>query len=165
MSSLPIPGNRVPTTGVVAPEPTAKSNTASTVPQASDRANHEKSPSDQPMRQMQLQQGRSRAAGLRQALEQNAAGIERKTAPAAGTVIRYPTEAKISRRQRAEHGEDVIPLDEEIHQLNGSCRNVQQDRKQVLAQRRQANRGFKTVILEHNEPADDLVAEGWGDDH
>lgn len=130
---------------------------------ANSPANHAIQLTEQTPHGLPFQQGRARAAGLRQALEQNAPAAERKLA--AGTVIKYPADQKNARRQRAEPGEDLMPLDEEIHHLNGSRRNVQQDRKQVLAQRRQANRGFKNVMLEHTEPAEDLVSEGWGEDH
>lgn len=120
---------------------------------------------DKSLQGAQFQQGRSSAARLRQALEQNAPAVERKPSPAAGVVIKYPADQKSTRRQRSESHEDLMPLDEEIHHLNGSRRNVQQDRKQVLAQRRQANRGFKTVTSQRTEPVDDLAIEGWGDDH
>lgn len=120
---------------------------------------------DKPLQGNPLQQGRARAASLRQVLEHKATVVENKPLPAAGTVIKYPTDQKSTRRPRSESHEDLMPLDVEIHQLNGSKRSVQQDRKQVLAQRRQANRGFKNVVTQRNEPADDLAMEGWGDDH
>ena len=109
--------------------------------------------------------GRARAAGLRKTLEENAVGSETKAPAAAGTVIKYPADLRTGRRQRAEATEDLMPLDEEIHHLNGTRRNAQQERKLVLAQRRQANRGFKSVVVERTEQTDDLVTEGWGDDH
>ncbi len=157
MKSPVITGNRVTTLRPAAPEPAEKKVTAS---ELSGSPHHDKS-----LQGAQFQQGRSSAARLRQALEQNAPAVERKPLPAAGVVIKYPADQKSTRRQRSDSHEDLMPLDEEIHHLNGSHRNAQQDRKQVLAQRRQANRGFKTVSPQRTEPVDDLAIEGWGDDH
>ncbi len=157
MKSPALTGNRIPASHATTTETTEKKATTQ----------HVRPPvvQDKPAQSLQLQHGRARAAGLRQALEQNAPAVEHKTLPAAGVVIKYPTDQKSTRRQRSESHEDLMPLDEEIHHLNGSRRNVGQDRKQVLAQRRQANRGFKTITPQRTEFVDDLAIEGWGEDH
>jgi hypothetical protein len=157
MKSPAITGNRLPAQQATAPKPATQSVEQTQVSTPT--------PNDKPLQGSQFQQGRARAASLRQALEQNTPAVERKPLPAARTVIKYPADQKSTRRQRTESHEDLMPLDEEIHQLNGSRRNVQQDRKQVLAQRRQANRGFKNISQQRTEPVDDLAIEGWGDDH
>lgn len=135
-----------------APVPQSKSSTDTTAPHS-----------------LPLQQGQARAAGLRRTLEQNTRPAEFKTASKAGVVIKYALDQRTGRRQRADHPEDVIPLDEEIHHLTGEfpskSRETQQRRKQVLAQRRQVDRGFKSAMPERAEHDVDLMADSWGDDH
>ena len=157
MKQPAITGNRVNASQHVVPQ-SAEKNTA--LP-----AHHSDNSNAAPTPRMQSQQGQARAASLRLELEQRAAATGRKVSSTTGTVIKYAPDQRSARRQRAETSDDVMPLDEEIHHLNGSRRNVQQERKQVLAQRRLANRGFKNVTPDRAEHIDDLVTEGWGDDH
>ena len=116
-----------------------------------------------------VQQGQARAAGLRNVLEQKTRASETKTPASAGVVIKYASDQRTVRRARSEHPEDVVPLDEEIHQLTGESPNKSRDtqlrRKQVLAQRRQVDRGFKSVKPERDDHSADLMLDGWGDDH
>ena len=126
-----------------------------------------------------VQQGQSRAAGLRLALAQNGASSSTPAtstkatnpvqAASAGVVIKYAPDQRNARRARSDHPEGVMPLDEEIHHLTGEfptkARETQQRRKQVLAQRRQVDRGFKSLAPERLEHDADLMTDSWGDDH
>lgn len=116
-----------------------------------------------------VQQGRARAANLRNVLKQKTSATETKTAAPAGVVIKYASDQRAARRARSAHPEDVVPLDEEIHQLTGESpnksRETQERRKEVLAQRRQVDRGFKNVRPEREDQSADLMLDGWGDDH
>lgn len=159
MKNQAVTGNRLNTSQPAAPEPAVKNTPLPSASASGPASNHKH------LHGAQLQQGGARAAGLRQTLEQNAAGVEAKAPAAAGTVIKYASEQRAGRRQRAEPGEDVMPLDEEIHHLNGSRRLVQLDRKAVLEQRARAKNGFKNVRPERTEHTDDLVTEGWEEDH
>lgn len=157
MKSPAITGNRVTLSNPAVSEPSEKK----------PAVQHISNPAipDKPSQGVQTHHGRARAAELRQKLGQLAPASEQKSLPAAGTVIKYPTDPKSTRRQRSESHEDLMPLDEEINRLNGSRRAPLKDRNQVLAQRRQANLGFKRVVSQRTESVDEMVIDGWGDDH
>lgn len=118
---------------------------------------------------MPVQQGQARATSLRNVLEQKNRSTEAKTPASVGVVIKYASDQRAARRARSEHPEDVVPLDEEIHQLTGESPNksraTQQRRKEVLAQRRQVDRGFRSLAPERDDHSADLTLDGWGDDH
>lgn len=141
--------------------------------------NSSKAPTSTATRGVPVQQGQSRAAGLRLALAQHGASSSTHAtstkatnpvqAASAGIVIKYAPDQRNARRARSEHPEGVMPLDEEIHHLTGEfptkARETQQRRKQVLAQRRQVDRGFKSLAPERLEHDADLMTDSWGDDH